>query len=550
MAVANITGESVTIFSHGSDTVTIDTALAPRRIAVADINGNGWSDVATANQGDTQVTGNPDVSIVYTPVDGDIVAPAPSLPQPLGTALGMRLRHASGLSTTNPNTVWSLEGDGSAIQAFNPSASLNSNLNARFGQRVEFPFVAGGFCFVTANTGWVVERDAARLHRFTLAQGAIQQTITLPVTPGSLGFRGMERLGQNGDFILSDPANRRVIRVTAAGALVAEATTPLYIHDIARDASNGRLYFSHPGTTRILAYSEGLVPQPQHDLLFDGGGLAYLQKNGISGITPRPNQPGFFIMDRNRLVLRTTGALQIDNDTAISPVSNTLAIAADHENDRLWFLGSDLHLAKTKLSDLSDGALYSLRDLLDEDPVFIPAGIAWDNATDALLISDKNRPLIARLSTNGSFQEMVSFTLPSGHDPITGTIALDKTHQRIFFRTGLGAWSVSLEDGAKSAPTFIPLPAAYSQFVFAAANGYLLSGTLDPSLHVISQWLGGEASLFIRLPANGARQTLSLADDGSLLVYDEANGGALVNYPIEFPEETRVGDWLLLAVDE
>lgn len=542
LAVANIGSDSVTVFSANCETDIHPTGLAPRRLAIADLTGNGMIDLVTANQGDLSIPSNPDYSVLYRIPPTETETPSPDSSLPLGTALGARLARASGLASTNPSTVWTLECNGTAIQSFNPSTTLNSNPNARFGQRVEFPFIVGGFTFVGGNTGWVVERDAPRLHRFTLAQGQIQQTVTMSVSPGELGFRGLEKLGTTGDFFLTDPSNQRVIRVSTSGNLVTSATTPHIVHDIAYDSGNNRIHLSHPGVGSLLAYNLNLEPQPSANVSLEGHPLRYLRENGIAGITVRPNQPGFFVLDQNRMVLRTSPTLQPEAIVTITPASRSLGVVSIPEMNRLWILGADYHLAGARKSDLSNGQLASLWPIVGADPEFIPGGLAWDGETERLIVSDRDRPVVAFLDDTGDLDEIV--VLDNGHGgELNGSVAVDSMYRRLFLRTKTGALSYPL-DGAKSSGTFLPLPTSGTLPAFAAAGGYLLTSTHDPSINLVTTWFGPEASTLIHLPPTGTGpQGIGLLSDGTLVHFQDVNGGNLATYSITFPEETRVGDW-------
>ncbi|MCC5877630.1 MAG: hypothetical protein JJU11_15530, partial [Candidatus Sumerlaeia bacterium] len=194
------------------------------------------------------------------------------------------------------------------------------------------------------------------------------------------------------------------------------------------------------------------------------------------------------------------------------------------------------------------GTLHSLWPLLVQDPEFVPGGLAWDGENNRLVVADRNRPVVAFLNDNGVFLELVSYTIdPSIGGIPNGTVAIDSEMGRLFMRTATGAWSLPLDSSTKTSATFLSLPSSGSDPVFAAANGFLFSSTLDPAIYLVSAWQGPEVSTTIHLPPVGyGIQSFGLQTDGTLVRFQDVNGGVVSTYSIVFPEEMRVNDWIRL----
>lgn len=548
LAVANLHGGSLTVLDPEGPTVSHPAGLQPRRLVAADISGNGFLDVISANQGDQTDPENEDVSFVLrggagpggVPVAGEMV-------QSLGPALGPRLARARAISSPQPSRVWVLEADGRALQELNPSPAFNANPNARFLQRITLPYEAGGFVFTQSNTYWVLERFGGRLHRYTTAQG-FQETVELDLPVGGAGLRGLARIGPSGDFLLADPLASRIHRVTPQGAPVASVTAPFGPHDLAWDAATNRLYASHPGTNRVLAYTGDLLPDEDRHFRPGGGEGAFFGTTGMRGIAARPNQPGFDLLSREGVLFRSGGGSVVPgNALTIAPAVDIRAVAVDAAGGNVYLLGADFHVARATLDGLLDGMLFSLLPILELDPGFHPGGMAWDDAAQELLVADSRRPLVARLDGGGTLLGLLDDSGALGDIALTGAIAVDAAAGGIVYRSPFAAHVVPQPGTGKGMATWHPLPATADHRFFSMAGGYFISEGLDRShlLFTPAQPEAGERFL-AEWPPNGPIRAVHGGDEGTILLFEEGGDGSeLQTLQVQFPESSRVVDWHL-----
>lgn len=544
LAVANLSSASVTILEPEGPAQVHPVGQQPRRLATGDITGNGALDLATANQGDQGDPANEDVSFVLRGGGGGSDVPVTGGDQvPLGLALGPRLANARAISSPQPARVWVLDAGGRALREVNPNPDLNADPNARFLQSIELPYEAGGFTFVQANAYWVLERFGGRLHRYTTAQG-LQQTVELDLPGDGYGLRGLARMGTNGDFFLADPRAARIHRVSAAGATVVSSDPGIPSHDLAWDSVTERLYAVHPGTSLISVYTgslslEDVIPMPP------AGGPAFLAETGLRGIAARPNQPGFQLLTRDGLMIRADASWSLDNAVSIAPATGTLAVTVDPAGGHVYLLGADLHVARAAMDGLIDGVLYSLWPAVESDPAFLPAGMAWDASAGELLVSDRHRPVLARLDGSGGFLGFRDDTALLGNVALTGAVAIDHSASRLVYRGLFGAHPLPLAGGAKAGGGLVPLPPTGDAAFFGAAAGYLATSGLDRSRIHFTPVVEGEGQRFtISAGAGGGLRAVHVGDDGAVVLFDEGAAEEFQTFQIEFPSETEVGDWV------
>lgn len=142
-------------------------------------------------------------------------------------------------------------------------------------------------------------------------------------------------------------------------------------------------------------------------------------------------------------VLTTTGLMiqvstdgSVSNDISLSPLSEAIGLDADGYENNLYILSNDGSLSQIPLPDLEDVERISLWPIFDIDPTFFPAGIAVDEENTRILIGDRYRPLIGRLTFSGVFDGFQDFSgnVVLGTGPVRAIAQRSDTGD-VFFRT-------------------------------------------------------------------------------------------------------------------
>ncbi|MCB2154354.1 VCBS repeat-containing protein [bacterium] len=536
IAVANLDGDTVTVFGSEGLVDVIPTALEPRRIESADMDGNGRLDLITANEGDESVSSNPDVNIILNA--GSLHEPGSAIRRgqlPVAGRLGLRLYRPHALGVGSPTRVWAVENSRRAIQEFNPSPNLNANLAARLGDRLEFDFDIAGLAMLDHREGFVVERWAGRIHDFTVAAG-IQSTVTLAETPGDLGFAGLARDPATGDFYVSDPSSGSILRFDSTGTLLGSFSLGgVPAGAMAWMPANSRLYVVQPGRTQVRAYDAAgtLDAAASFDL---GASGSILQNEGLAGVGKVSNKDELYLLTTNGILAHASLDGTIQDVVSISPASEVIAMTYDTTNGLLFALGNDAHVTEMSVTTSDDGRLYSLWPAVVADPTFVPAGIAYDSISENFLVSDRTAPRYARFASNGNFLgfEDYSSTIDVA---VSGGFDLDVQTGDMFLRDVLGVEATTTADS-------YPVPRSPITDL-AYRMGSVAVGLPNPSEALVIPTNGVDEPYGVNLPEIFLGGGLAFIDDNTILHLGTVNAEHMTALIVAPPDPTGVSDWSL-----
>ncbi|MBI5153791.1 VCBS repeat-containing protein [Candidatus Poribacteria bacterium] len=533
IAVTNLAGNSVTIFGSAGSVYTLPTGAEPRRLAAGDLNGDGRLDLATANEGDEGAPGNPDADLVENSItlqtdatgtlDGE---------QPLGGTLGLRLAGAQGLTVSNPTKVWILENQRGAIQELNPSPALNANLSARIGDRLTWPFEAGGIHFNKPTEGYVAERNAATVHKFKSSAG-IQGAIALAQGPGVLGFGGMTWDDDLEQFYLSDPANGQALRFSKTGALLGQIASDAW--DMVWEDDLERLFSVTPGRSDVRVCDQAGIPDTT--LGFDlATTYTIFSGTGNLGIAKVLNKTELYVLNSTGLLVHTDYAGRALDVVSIAPATQTIAIACDPTSNTLYTLGRDAHIAAFEKDTMTGGRLISVWPAIEADPSFVPGGLAFDPAVPELLVSDASRPLVALISPDGTFNGFRTYSPGRAAPLLVGGIAVDPIRGGVFFRGQYSVWNGLTGET-------LPAPASTTPDL-AARDGLILCGAANPGEALILRLDAPDQPVAVPLPNADPGGGFAFDGDGALVHFGELDVSPVETFLLTIPDPAGL-DWRL-----
>ena len=182
--------QASTLFPSAGPVESLPTGKAPRRIeSNGDFDGDGFDvDLNVANEGDLSDPQNPDVTLL-----SNQSSPSSSLQlyfeseQSLGNLFELNVQAAQGISVPeDKERFWLIDSTRRILQETDSNGSVR--------RRVEFPFEIGGIYFKEDHEGYVLEKNASRIHEFEIEDGdelKFDEVKTFVFSPGEMGFSGL-----------------------------------------------------------------------------------------------------------------------------------------------------------------------------------------------------------------------------------------------------------------------------------------------------------------------------------------------------------------------
>ncbi len=507
LAVTNLGSDTVTVFNSGGGIDVLNTGGEPRRITFGDLNSDGRMDLLTANEADQGNPGNVDLNILLSPsINGEITATSEGVEDP-GADIGLRLAHPLDASIANNGRLWLVESGRMAIQEFNPGPNLNLNPAATVGSRLEFGFEIGGIQMTSPTNGWIIQRWGPLVQRFRTNDGAIQETVSLAVTPGAQGFAGLA-IDENDNFYLSDPHLRKVHVLDSSGAIVREFPVPAPLYSLVWNEDTDRLYGVNPGRSDVYAFDEfGTLDAGESFVV--GSSSDYLARFGFSGITIDSGEWTF--MGNNGLIVRADSLHSVTQTGSVSVAVDTVALALDTEGveiSRLYAIDRNGQTLRSNSVGFDNSRLFSFLEATDSDPSFSPSGVAFDLAAGEYVVSDINRPVVARFSKNGDLIGMEDHSAALVGHQVTGGVAFDPVSSTLWFRTKYGVIT-------STGTNFQPVPQSGSADI-AIYDDLILVGLSNPSEMLLLDIGAGTRSLIV-LPPGQRHGGLAFIDEQTLV---------------------------------
>ncbi len=492
LAVTNRTDSSLSILQSTGGVEVIQTGASPRRLALGDLDDNGRIDVVTANEGDLSNPSNPDGSICLNSANQSSSFPlTPIWEKPLNDLLHEEIPHPIDLVSGDDDNYWVIENNHRSIREVD-----------REGERkrhIQFDFEVGGLFFTKSDKGWVLERFAPILRKFEIEGTStleFESTRILQQSPGILGFCGLTYNPGMNQFYVSDPGNNTVLCFNEDGEVVDQISISPPAWSLTWNSDSGRLLAANPGRSDIRAFSSSGAPDLSHSV--DLTDIAAVFKHmGLAGICSEPGESRLIALTTNGLMIQISPDGSVSNDISLSPFSETIGIDYDGYENNLFVLSKDGSASQVSLPDLEDVEHISLWPLFENDPLFIPSGIAVDEDDERIIIGDRNRPLVGRLTFSGVFDGFQDFsgTVMLGAGYIRA-IEQGSDNSEVFFRTRFSlvsnqtGFSFSIPDspfsdfaiGNTGLATVLPNPAELKIFArFPEPVSQI--GTLQTSVH-------------------------------------------------------------------
>jgi hypothetical protein len=515
IAVTNRTGNSVTLFLSSGGNETFPTGGRPRRVeANGDFNGDGRNDLIVANEGDTADSGNPDITLIpnaHEPpsnVDLQFQSEIPLAPHAANSVSAPR-----GLSVGDSEEgFWVLDGDRTSLVVFDPLGAVSA--------RLEFPFLIGGFHLTDEEEGYVVEKDAPRIHEFEIHSengGAIDLEIELAATfatlPGETGFSGLAYDEDLKEFFVSDPGRLSILRISEEGSILAEIECLHPAWDLTWNSSTSRLLAVNPGRSQWEAYTR--TGAYDAGASFDWATVAdYFKSSGLAGIS--------WSEEGNRLFLVGTGGVFFED--LAGNVTGAVPILFPGEIPGMDFSGMREELAVLSGSgfcqllsgeDFEIRSSFSLWPAMIAHPNFIPAGVAFEEDLDEILVCDRETPLAARFNRQGAFLGMRDFLSDVGaiKGPLLG-FDYPETESYACFRT---------RNHLRFGPPALVEPIGASNYAGLSwlSEGIFFPGRNPGELSYLSSLTGPSTQ---RIAVDGLAQPFSFSGGPAGLLYF-VNGG-------------------------
>ncbi|MCA9450473.1 MAG: hypothetical protein KC931_25355, partial [Candidatus Omnitrophica bacterium] len=387
LAVANRTGDSVTVLLSSGGVQTMPTGKAPRRLeGTGDYDGDGRVDLVVANEGDGSDSGNPDVTLLSNP-NPPVARVHIQLDSetPLMGLFDLDIPAAQALVIPEEeDRFWLLDSTRRFL------SETDSNGNER--RNVEFPFEVGGIHFTDEEEGYVLEQGSSRLHRFEIDEEGGEPDLELELvsnflfSPGEIGFSGLAYDEDQKEFFVSVPGIGKILRLDEEGDLVAEIEVDIPAWDLAWDGDRKRLLAVNPGRSDMRAYTRsGTLDVALTEDFADSFGL--FGSIGIAGISWSENENRTYLVTTSGTLFDGSNRM-VDSPLSTSPASEVLAMDYSANRDELYLLNRGGFFFRLEGEGFQDVDLFSAWPALVSSPSFIPAGIAFDETSDEILIVD------------------------------------------------------------------------------------------------------------------------------------------------------------------
>ena len=492
LAVTCRTRNSLCILQSTGGVAAIQTSSSPRRLALGDLDDNGRIDVVTANEGDLSNPSNPDGSIALNLGSQSVsLALTPIWEKPLEDLLQEELPHPNGLVIGDNDNYWVIENNHGFIREV--------DIEGERKRRIQFDFEVGGLFFTEADKGWVLERFAPILRKFEIESNSTveyESTRIFQQNPGSLGFAGFAYNPDTELFLVSDPGNERVLCINEDGEVTDQLSISPPAWSLTWDSNSDRLLTVNPGRSDIRAFSSSGVPDLSHSVDL-AETTAVFKDLGLAGICSEAGENRLNVLTTTGLMTQVSTNGSVSNDISLSPLSEAVGVDVDGYENKLYILSNDGSVSQIPLPDIEDVERISLLSLFENDPTFIPSGIAVDEKNERILIGDHYRPLIGRLTFSGVFDGFQDFS----ENIVLGTGPVRAIGQRsvtgdVFFRTRFAVASsqtgssLSIPDGpfydfaigTSELATVLPNPTEL-KIISLSTEPHSRVGTLPTSAH-------------------------------------------------------------------
>ena len=426
------------------------TAQGPRRMAIADLNSDGSPDIATANQGDLNNPDNPDVTVILNPNT------APD---------GMSVISKGRMSVQSVFPA-SLQTAGALVPLANGGVMAADPLAREFvaftaaGQpmhRSPFPGETmrdiAGMIYSAGSTPdlQVLERRGQAIRR--IRQGQVVETIPISNQGIYCGLSGLARDPSSGDFWTINVSMPELLRLSPEGAhLSRHKFFHPYATALAVDFNAGHFYLGGPGMAKIVRYTMDRDQLVQRTVIPLAQFAPWMTRNGVAAMAWNSATGELCVIttDPVLLILKPSGYGWTLSRPPVSLSRGRRVASLDLDESTGDLLALDLTGIPAILrfgADRSARGLFSLENLLRMAPGFRPSAIAYESATDSILISDTGSPFMFRMTLDSSIPGFLPSPLPDFpmEPPVTGL-----AHQRsggVLIRTRRGVQWLSGDEG-------------------------------------------------------------------------------------------------------
>ncbi|GAB4323763.1 MAG: hypothetical protein Kow0059_19140 [Candidatus Sumerlaeia bacterium] len=491
LAVCNRTGHSVTILGSSGRTQVFSTGLAPRRLELGDLNGDGRLDLITANEGDQAAPQNPDVSWIINPraprpwfearlESEQALAPLFEGWQPWPAALTVPRERRFWLLDRARRRLMEFESDGEAGNGGTPVR--------------QFAFEVGGVHVRRDDRGVAVERFTPRLHVFEIGENQ-EMIITFDYSPGELGFTGLTWDDDRHEYYVAAPARNAVVRLSESGQLLQVLAISPAAWDLGWDDEASRLLVTHPGRADVRAFTR--TGQPDAGRSFDLRLHGSVFRAGLAGVAFEADHREIYVVATSGLLARLTrlGALLETGGAALLAGGGPLSFDADR--GELYALSADGFVAVWREGEGEVRRRLSLWPAMAARPFFEPSGVCWDHQSDHVLVADRHRPMVAVFERDGVFAGFLDYGGGGGgpDQPVPrGALAVRPGDGSLFFH---GPFNVFDENALITIPT-----PGTPQLDLALRDDMLLTGYSHPLEAVLTpyQLLGPSGPVVLPRP--------------------------------------------------